>query len=143
MASPVPMAADIRKFEEIGTHPAANHNAIGEAITFHEMIGMKRKEARFRYLRKRWTDRLQGFKNVRFYTNLDHRFSCAITTVGIEGIKSPELAAWLQAKHAVFVTTIGNDFIDGIRVTPNVYSTVEEIDRFGDAMVIAATKGIA
>ena len=142
MASGAAQSADIRKFEEIGTHPAANHNAIGEAITFHEMIGMKRKEARFRYLRKRWTDRLQDLKNVRFYTNLDPRFSCAITTVGIQGIKSPELAAWLQAKHAVFVTTIGNDFIDGIRVTPNVYSTIEEIDRFANAMVIAATKGI-
>src|SRR5262249_15717461 len=27
---------DIRKFEEVGTHPAANHNAIAEALAFHQ-----------------------------------------------------------------------------------------------------------
>ena len=49
---------DIRKFEEIGTHPAANHNAIAEALTFHEGIGIERKAARLRYLRDRWAKRL-------------------------------------------------------------------------------------
>ena len=49
---------DIRKFEEIGTHPAANHNAIAEALAFHEGIGIERKAARLRYLRDRWATRL-------------------------------------------------------------------------------------
>ena len=142
MASTEAQATNIRKFEEIGTHPAANHNAIGEALTFHEMIGMPRKEARLRYLRRRWTDRVRDLPKIRFQTNLDPRHSCAITTVGIAGIDSGALAAWLLAKHSIFVTTIVNDFINGIRITPNVYSTTQEIDRLGDALVIAATKGI-
>jgi len=133
---------DIRKFEEIGTHPAANHNAIAEALTFHEMLGMERKEARLRYLRKRWTDRLRDLSNVRWATNLDAHHSCALTTVGIEGIKNGDLAAWLLAKHGVFVTTIDTPPVSGIRVSPNVYSTLAEIDRFSDAMILAATKGI-
>ncbi len=133
---------NIRKFEEIGTHPAANHNAIGEALTFHETIGMKRKEARLRYLRHRWADKLVDMKNVRFYTNLDPKHSCALTTVGIEGIKTADLSAWLLAKHNIFVVGIVNDFIDGMRISPNVYSTVQEVDRLADAMVHAATKGI-
>src|SRR3954465_13968103 len=33
---------DIRKFEEVGTHPAANHNAIAEALAFHQAIGTER-----------------------------------------------------------------------------------------------------
>jgi selenocysteine lyase/cysteine desulfurase len=142
MAAREEQTKDIRKFEEIGTHPAANHNAIGEALTFHEMIGIQRKEARFRYLRRRWTDRLRDLPKVRFATNLDPRHSCALTTVGIEGIKPGDLAAWLLSKHAIFVTTIGTDAVEGIRVTPNVFSTVDEIDRFAEAMVLAATKGI-
>ena len=143
------MAADktantnIRKFEEIGTHPAANHNAIGEALTFHETMGMRRKEARLRYLRHRWTDRIVDLKNVHFYTNLDPKHSCALTTVGIQGIKTGDLAGWLLAKHNIFVTAIVNDFIDGLRISPNVYSTIQEVDRLADAMVLAATKGIA
>ena len=51
-------ADDIRKFEEIGTHPAANHNAIAEALSFHEGIGIERKAERLRYLRNRWAKRL-------------------------------------------------------------------------------------
>lgn len=133
---------NIRKFEEIGTHPAANHNAIGEALTFHETIGMRRKEARLRYLRHRWTDKIVDMKNVNFYTNLDPKHSCALTTVGIKGIKTADLAAWLLAKHNIFVTAIVNDFIDGLRISPNVYSTVQEIDRLAEAMVHAATNGI-
>lgn len=143
MAAAETQSADIRKFEEIGTHPAANHNAIGEAITFHEMIGMERKEARLRYLRRRWTDRLRNERKIRFATNLDPRHSCALTTVAIDGVASADLAAWLLAKYSIFVTTIDSGGVKGIRVSPNVYSTVPEIDRFAEAMLLAATKGIA
>jgi selenocysteine lyase/cysteine desulfurase len=133
---------NIRKFEEIGTHPAANHNAIAEAINFHETIGIHRKEARLRYLRHRWTDRLRDDPKFRFYTNLDPAHSCAITTVGIQGIKTGDLGTWLLDKHSIFVVGIVNDFIDGLRITPNVYSTVEEIDRLADALLYASKNGL-
>jgi len=142
MASNETQKNDIRKFEEFGTHPAANHNAIGEALTFHELIGVERKAARFRYLRKRWTEKVIDLPKVKFSTNLAPEHSCAITLVGIDGIKPGDLQAWLMAKHSIYVTTIGTDHMSGIRVTPNVYSTVNEVDRFADAMHLAATKGI-
>ncbi|HSI73021.1 MAG TPA: aminotransferase class V-fold PLP-dependent enzyme, partial [Fimbriimonas sp.] len=142
MASSKEQVADIRKFEEIGTHPAANHNAIGEALTFNEMIGLERKAARFRYLRSRWTDTLQGFRNVRFHTSLKPEHSCAITTVSIDGIKPEDLGAWMLDKRSIFLTSINYGPVAGIRITPNVYTTVNEIDRFASAMVEAATKGI-
>ena len=141
MAADVSQSADIRKFEEIGTHPAANHNAIGEAITFNEMIGLDRKAARYRYLRSRWADALTELPNVQFHTNLEH--ACALTTVEIKGIEPGALAEWLLAKHGIFVTTIGHPRFKGIRVSPNVYTTLDEIDRFREAMLTAATKGIA
>src|SRR5690606_4798045 len=53
MAAPPAMNGGIQKFQEIGTHPAANHNAIAEALTFHESIGGERKAARLRFLRDR------------------------------------------------------------------------------------------
>jgi selenocysteine lyase/cysteine desulfurase len=131
-------AHNIRKYEEIGTHPAANHNAIGEALTFHELIGGERKTARLRYLRKRWTDKLQEEKNVVFHTNLAPEHSCAITTVEIKGVHIDALAGWLMSKHGIFVTGIGHPRFQGIRVTPSVYSTIDEIDRFATAMLYAA-----
>lgn len=144
LMAPDPSQDDnIRKFEEIGTHQAAIHNAIGEALTFHEMLGGERKAARLRYLRSRWTSRLLELKNVRFHTNLHPEHSCGICTVEIEGIKVADLASWLETKHKIVVTGIEHPQFHGIRVSPSVYSTIGEIDRFGDAMVLAATKGIA
>ncbi|MBS1724296.1 MAG: aminotransferase class V-fold PLP-dependent enzyme [Armatimonadetes bacterium] len=142
MASAETQVKDIRKFEEIGTHPAANHNAIAEALTFNEMIGLERKGARLRYLRSRWADPLRELKNVAFHTSLDPKFSCGLTTVEIKGVKSDELGAWLLDKRGIFVTPITAPSFAGIRVTPNVYTTLDEIDRFKEAMTEAATKGI-
>src|SRR5437867_3977 len=68
MAAPPEMKGDIRKFEEIGTHPAANHNAIAEALTFHEGLGADRKAARLRYLFQRWAKRLEQRPGVRIRT---------------------------------------------------------------------------
>lgn len=142
MAAAQEQDTDIRKFEEIGTHPAANHNAIAEALTFHELIGAARKAERLRYLRSRWTERLLDEPNVRFHTNLDRGHSCGLTTVEIQGIAPADLAAWLWDKHRIFVTTIDHEQFKGIRVTPNVYTTLDEVERFAEAMLTAARHGI-
>ncbi len=133
---------DIRKFEEIGTHPAANHNAVAEALAFTEMIGLDRKAARLRYLRSRWADRLQHEEKVVFHTNLAPEFSCGLTTVEIKGLDPVELSGWLLTKKGVFTTTIKHPQFRGIRVTPNVYTTLDEVDRFGEAMLEAVRHGI-
>jgi isopenicillin-N epimerase len=142
MASAETQSKDIRKYEEIGTHPAAVHNAIGEALTFHDMIGTERKSARLRYLRSRWTDKLRDLKTVAFHTNLAPEHSCGLTTVEVKGIPIGELHSWLLTKHGIYTTTITHPQFTGLRVTPTVYTTVSEIDRFANAMLIAATKGL-
>jgi selenocysteine lyase/cysteine desulfurase len=125
---------DIRKFEEIGTHPAANHNAIAEALTFHESIGIERKAARLRYLRNRWADRLTAQPRIRIFTSLDPAQSCAIGTVGIEGMPPGKITAQLWEKWRIIATPISHKEYEGIRVTPNVYTTLEEVDTFAAAM---------
>lgn len=141
-ASTAEQTKDIRKFEEIGTHPAANHNAIAEALTFHEVLGADRKEARLRYLRERWTAPLRNESKVVFHTNLAKDQSCGITTVEIKGIEHDKLAGWLLEKKGIFVTGIAAPEYKGIRVTPNVYTTLDEVDRFKEAMLVAARNGI-
>lgn len=142
MAATIEQDDNIRKFEEIGTHPAANHNAIGEAITFHEMIGAERKADRLRYLRHRWADKLQNEPKVSFHTNLDPKMSCALTTVEIKGIEPGKLADWLLTNYNIFVTGIGHPDFQGIRVSPNVYTTTKEVDLLGEALLKAAREGI-
>jgi isopenicillin-N epimerase len=131
----------IRKFEEIGTHPAANHNAIAEALVFHHGIGIERKAARLRYLKARWATRLMEKPSFQLHTSLDPALSCAIGTIGIAGLTPGDITTKLWNQWRIIATPIGHAEYQGIRVTPNVYSTLDEIDLFGDAMeAIAAGK---
>jgi selenocysteine lyase/cysteine desulfurase len=134
------MAADekqddnIRKFEEIGTHPAANHNAIAEALTFHEGIGIERKAARLRYLKDRWARRLGSQKGVKILTSFDPNQSCGLANISVEGIDPRGIGECLWKKNRIIVTPIVHDEFSGLRVTPNVYTTLAEIDTFAEAM---------
>ncbi len=124
----------IRKFEEIGTHPAANHNAIAEALVFHHGIGVERKAARLRYLRNRWAERLLKNPRVVLHTPLDPQLSCAIGTVQIKGVPTGDVGTRLWNDQRILATPIVHPEWEGLRVTPNVYTTLDEIDRFADTM---------
>jgi selenocysteine lyase/cysteine desulfurase len=144
MAAPASMDEDIRKYEEIGTHPAANHNAISVALAFHNAIGGERKVARLRYLRDRWARRLQKESDrFRILTPLDGPYAAGIGLVHVEGIDPGKLAGWMMEKHRIVVTPIIHPEFDGLRITPNVYTTLAEVDLFADKMVEAVRKGIA
>lgn len=142
MASEEKNAKDIRKFEEIGTHPAANRLAIGEAILFHNAIGGKRKEERLRYLSRYWMNRLKDVPKISFNTSFDPNQSCAIANVKIEGVDPVAIGSYLFSQHRIFTTPIVHEEFTGIRITPNVYTTLWELDRFCDLMETIARKGL-
>ncbi len=143
MAAPPEMDADIRKFEEIGTHPAAPALAIAEALAFHDGIGSRVKEARLLRLRNHWAERLLGASDrVRLHTSLRPGFASGIGCFRVEGIESAALAAHLFARHKIFTTPIVHEEFEGIRVTPNVYTTLEELDRFCEAVEGAIRNGV-
>ena len=142
-AAPQTMDADIRKFEEIGTHPAANILGIADALTFHEGIGAERKAARLRFLRDRWAKRLLKNDRVRLHTSLDPRYSCGIANVEITGLDPYKLYKHLWDHHRLFVTPIVHPEFQGLRITPSVYTTIPEIDFFCDAMEGVLEKGLA
>ncbi|MCH7564075.1 MAG: aminotransferase class V-fold PLP-dependent enzyme [Gemmatimonadetes bacterium] len=142
MAAPERMDDDIRKFEEIGTHPAANYLAIAEALTFHQGIGADRKEERLIYLRNYWAERLLEHDRVRLHTSLKEGFACGIATVEVEGIDTSELRDWLWGEHRILTVAINHAQFTGLRVSPSVYSTLEEIDRFSEAMEQVIRNGL-
>ena len=142
MASENKNKNDIRKYEEIGTHSAAMRLAIGEAILFHNAIGGKRKEERLRYLSRYWMNKLKDVPKVGFNTSFDPKQSCAIANFKIDGIDPAAIGAYLMSKHKIFTTPIIHDEFTGIRITPNVYTTLWELDRFCEAVESIARKGL-
>ena len=145
MAAAADMNENVRKYEEIGTHPAANHNAIAAALAFHQSIGDLRKAARLRYLRDRWALPLQQSSNrVTIWTRLDDdNASCGIALVGIKGLGAGKLSDHLFTRYKILTVAIHHQSFSGIRVTPNVYTTPAEINAFTDAMRRVLAQGIS
>ncbi|MCZ6837412.1 MAG: aminotransferase class V-fold PLP-dependent enzyme, partial [Planctomycetota bacterium] len=109
MASNPGQVEDIRKFEEVGTHPAANILAISEALTFHQTIGDERKAARLHYLKMRWANRLLDFSDrVSLNTNLDPKHSCGIANVRVEGLDTGALRNWLWKERKILTVGINH-----------------------------------
>ena len=125
-------ADDIRKFEQIGTHPAAVHNAAREALAFHEVLGTERKSARLRYLRDRWARRLARHPRVRLLTDLSPEMSCGLGTFAVEGMAPSALAEALWDRARIFVVAFGHEEFAGVRVTPSFYTRLEDVDAFAE-----------
>jgi selenocysteine lyase/cysteine desulfurase len=142
MGSPEEMRSNIRKFEQIGTHPIAIRVAIAEALTFHEAIGIERKAARLRFLKDRWARRLAENPRVKILTSFDPQQSCGMGHFNVEGLDPGKLGAYLWDKYRILVTPLGHAEFTGIRITPNVYTTLGEIDTFCSAVEGALRKGV-
>ncbi len=125
---------DIRKFEEIGTHPAANHNAISQALIFNENIGIDRKAARLRYLRNRWAHRLRENPRCATLHSEDPAQSCGIGFLAFKGVDAGKIHDVLQAKYNIVTARVQHEEYDGLRITPHIYTTLRDIDYFADAV---------
>ena len=138
---------DIRKFEEVGTHPEANNIAIAEALTFHEAIGGARKDARLIYLRDTWAKRLLATKRVKLYTSLrgpapPRASTGGVALVDVAGVDPMKLWAHLWDKHRIQLGATIHDEFRGLRVSPNIYTTLEELDRFCSAVEDVIKRGL-
>ena len=126
---------DIRKFEAIGTYPIALRTAVADALTFHEAIGAERKAARLRFLRERWMRAVASLRGVRLLTPDDPAQACALGAMSLDGIGAQALTDTLQRRWRIHVRPrfVADEF-ECIRVTPNVFTALDEIDLFVEAI---------
>jgi selenocysteine lyase/cysteine desulfurase len=143
MSAPLSMRDDVRKFEEIGTYPIALRGAVTEALAFHDSIGAERKAARLRYLRRRWADRVRGLRGAQVLNAENPEASCGLGALSVEGVEGEKLTEYLEAKYRIHVRprTVPGEF-SCIRVTPSLFTTLEEVDFFATAIEEIAAKGI-
>jgi isopenicillin-N epimerase len=132
MAADARQDTDIRKFEEVGTHPAANHNAISEALVFNESIGIDRKAERLRYLRDRWAHRLKENPKCRILHSEDPAQGCGIGFLAFKGVDPAKMRETLLAQHNIVTAYVPHEEYTGLRITPNIYTTLREIDYFAE-----------
>lgn len=128
------------KFEQIGTRSAAPFLAIQESLDLHNMLGRERKAARLAYLRNRLAEQLLNIPGVTNYSGLETEQ--AILALGFEKADAIPLAGWLLSEHKIHVTTVTRGPMNAIRISPNIFTTTDEVDRLGSVLTKAAKSGI-
>jgi selenocysteine lyase/cysteine desulfurase len=138
-----PNSANIRKFENLGTRSFPIEQGIGEAINFQLGIGNKRKEDRIRYLKNYWATRVQQIPKVKLHTSLKPEYSCAICGVSIDGMTPGELDNALFSGYKIHTVGIVYENIKCVRITPHVYTTIDNLDKLVKAIgeIAAKSKG--
>ena len=132
---------DIGRLNHTGTHPVHTDLAIDDAMDYLEMIGLERKTGRMHYLQRYWSEPLRKVEHVRVNTPEDPSRHCGIGNVGIEHMKPQRMAEALFEEFGIFTVAIDYANVQGCRITPNVYTTTEELDRFIEAVKTLASRG--
>jgi len=119
---------DILKLNHTGTHPVHTDLGINDALDFHLAIGIRRKEARLRWLQHYWTDRVRGAPGITLNTPTDPARSCAIANVGVAGHDPAALAQLLFDRYRIWTVAIDGAGVRGVRVTPHLFTSTGELD---------------
>jgi len=119
---------DIRKLNHTGTHPVHTDLAINDAIDFHEGIGIRRKEARLRYLQRYWTEKVRGVPGITLNSPSDPARTGAIGNVGVAGHAPAELMRTLFERYHIWTVAIDGAGVHGVRITPHVFTSTADVD---------------
>jgi selenocysteine lyase/cysteine desulfurase len=125
----------MRRLNHLGTHPAYITLGVEDAIDYLNDIGIKRKEQRLNQIRQYWMKNLQDIENVQINTPWSKERACGIANVGLRNMKPSEMAKRLFDEFNVFTVAIDYANVQGCRITPNVFTTFDELDRFSEAVI--------
>jgi selenocysteine lyase/cysteine desulfurase len=119
---------DIRKFETLGTRPFANEVAFLQALNVHKAIGQQLIQQRLQYLTKYWHERATAIKGVESYTEISQ--SCnALATIQLKNISAESIEKELLKNYNIHVGVVKHGAIEGIRVSPHIYTSLDELDK--------------
>ncbi len=124
-----PRSADIKKFETLGTRSFPIEQGIGEAVNFQNAIGSKRKEERIRYLKNYWAGKVKDIPKVKIHTSFKPEYSCAICGVTVDGMTPGELDNALFTTYKIHTVGIVWENISCVRITPHVYTKLQDLDK--------------
>lgn len=125
---------DIARLNHVGTHPVYHDLSIENAIEYYAMLGAERKEARLRYLQEYWSSKVRTHPNIVVNTPKESFRACGIANVGLKNLKPHELAKQLMDRYQIFTVAIDYANVQGCRISPNVFTTTQELDVFVKAL---------
>jgi isopenicillin-N epimerase len=124
-----------QKLEAMGQRDDARLVTFAEAIRFRESIGRKVIDERLRQLSQFLIAELKKLDGVQVYTDASPDRSANIVIFKPGTLDPRRYAAALGEKDGVVATLRGGQDRPGLRVSPHIYNTMDEMQR-----VVAATK---
>ena len=101
---------------------------------FHNMIGAARKEARLKYLKQYWTEKVRDLAGLTIHTPWDEDRASALVLISVDGYTPGELVEALYERYRIFTVARINPVVTGVRITPHLYTRIEELDALVDAL---------
>ena len=139
LAGHVHQRDNIMRLNHIGTHPVHSDLAINDAIDYLESIGIERKQNRLRYIQRYWSDKLRFKNNIIINTPIEIQRSCGIANIGVKNKTPDELSKILFNEYSIFTVAIDYANVKGCRITPNIYTSEEELDYFVESIIKIAS----
>ena len=133
----------VHKRVHMATSNFAAFLAVPDAIRFHHKVGPAAKMARLKYLRERWVSKARNMPHIEVLGATDDASASGMGAFRLAGQTSREQINQLQKRleNEFGVFTVGRyDLSSGscIRVTPQVFTTLQEIDALVDALASLA-----
>lgn len=126
----------IEKFDHwnLGTYCSPLEAAITPAIDFHNSIGTMAVHERLRTLSRYWVDRAAKIDGFRIHTPMDAHELGAVTLFSIAGRDPEKLESRLRERHKIHVRFRRQGSLNGVRVSPHIYTLESDLDRFVAAL---------
>lgn len=112
---------------------------IPDALDFHEAIGAANKEARLRYLRQLWTNEAESISHIELLGGRDEASWTGMGSFRLAGKRSEKDANALQQRleQEFGIFTVTRDGLASgycVRITPQVFTTPDELAQLVDAL---------
>lgn len=133
---------DMRKFEHQGTRPIHSLMTLPTAIALHHNIGSNLKMQRLKYLMRSCCERIADHPGIAINTPWNREdANSAIVNVAVEGFTPQQLSDSLLKEFSIFTVAIDHPAVKGVRITPHVFTSVQDVVTLADALIQLADKG--
>ncbi len=138
LIAPGPEAKGMSRYEQLGTTPCYIEPASLPALALHRSLGPARKLARLRYLSELVRSGVTtAIPTAKFYTT-SAAMSAGLNSFEIPGVDVEAVQKQLRERHSILTQAMTGEKrapeINGMRVSPNVYTTPAELERFVKAL---------
>lgn len=126
-----------RRFEVFGQRDDPRIVALDAAVDFLQMIGIDNVEARVRTLASHAKAELAKLPDVQIKTNREPELSAGVVKFRLSKVPTRRAYDTLWEKNRIALAMTASGDSEGLRLSPHIYNSLEEIDR-----AVAAVKAL-